>query len=505
MKLLLVHPPIRLTEPPSHAPFGALQIAAVADALGHQVAVLDLNAFRIGIDAFRQEIRADKWDLVGISALSSQYQFVKQLLPVIREEHPDALIVGGGGGFSAQAEEWLRWLPELDVIVVGEGENTFVELLDVVYSKRFSEVRGLAYRDEKGEIKLTEPRPFIGMPDSGIFETLDDLPYPAWELAPVEVYLQNSRIPLCPQTMNPQLRRLSITHERGCPMDCRFCFHCAMSARDLRRIYKRKFEGWPVIRFPSAKYVVEHIKLLRMKYAINFVSMLDENFLANKKRCFEFADLMEKEGLAGLVKFGVLGHPANADPQVILRLRDVGLTYISFGAENANQHILNLLNKKSTVEQIQNAIDICIKCEVYPITTWMISPEDTPETVLNTIRFWKRNQITCKPFIETAYPATKLFEDNKEKIIDYFLEDDEKKRIARLESEGKNEMVEEIKDKALERYILHLGDATDLVCNLNSTFNDLEIIGLQELMLKKDERRILKWAKAKEGNFKNDK
>jgi len=197
-----------------------LQIAAVADALGHQVAVLDMNAYRIGLDAFRQEIRADDWDLVGISALSSQYKYVKQLLPIVREEHPDALIVGGGGGFSAQPKEWLQWLPELEVIVVGEGENTFAELLDVVYSKRFDEVRGLAYRDERGKVKLTEPRPFIGMPDSGIFESLDDLPYPAWELAPVEIYLQNSRIPLCPATLDPNIRRLSITHERGCPMNC---------------------------------------------------------------------------------------------------------------------------------------------------------------------------------------------------------------------------------------------------------------------------------------------
>ena len=493
-KVLLIHPIARETEPPYHPPLGLLSIAAVLDALGEQVAVLDLNAFRISLDAFRHEIRADEWDVVGFSALTSQYKHLKKLVPIVKEEHPDALIIGGGGGFSAQPREWLRWLP-IDVIVIGEGENTIVELMDVVYSKRFNEVRGIAYKDENGKVKFTEPRPFIGMPDSGVFESLDDLPYPAWDLAPVEVYLQNSRIPLCPATMDPNIRRLSITHERGCPYDCRFCYHCAMSARDYRRIYGREFKGWPAIRRPSPEYVVNHIKYLRMKYAINFVSMLDENLLADKKWCLEFADLYEREGLAGLVRFGCLGHPSCFDPALIRRLKDIGLTYVSIGAESADQHVLDALNKRSTVEQIQNAIDVCIKCEVYPITTWMITPDDDVESVLRTIRFWRRNQIKCRPFFETPYVATPLFEKYKDKIIDYFLEDEEKRRIAELEREGKTEEVEKIKDRALERYVERLGDATDLAINLNPNFDDLQMLGLQQIMFEQDERRLIKWSK----------
>ena len=388
----------------------------------------------------------------------------------------------------------MRWLP-VDVIVIGEGENTIVELMDVVYSKRFNEVRGIAYKDENGKVKFTEPRPFIGMPDSGVFESLDDLPYPAWDLAPVEVYLQNSRIPLCPATMDPNIRRLSITHERGCPYDCRFCYHCAMSARDYRRIYGKEFKGWPAIRRPSPEYVVNHIKYLRMKYAINFVSMLDENLLADKKWCLEFADLYEKEGLAGLVRFGCLGHPSCFDPALIRRLHDIGLTYVSIGAESADQRILDALNKRSTVEQIQNAIDVCIKCEVYPITTWMITPDDDVESLLRTIRFWRRNQIKCKPFFETPYVATPLFEKYKDKIIDYFLEDEEKRRIAELKIEGKTEEIEKIRDRALEHYVERLGDATDLTINLNPNFDDLQMLGLQQVMFEQDEKRLIKWKK----------
>jgi radical SAM superfamily enzyme YgiQ (UPF0313 family) len=497
MKVLFVWPIVRPEEPPYHIPFSLAQIAAVSESLGHACAFLDVNAHRFGLDVLRAEARADEFDVVAISGLTSQYKYIKQYLPILREVQPNALIVAGGGFITSQPYEMMKFLPQIDVACIGEGENTWVEICDHVFDRRFEEVRGVIFRDEKGNIKMTEPRPLIGMKDSGLYESLDDLPYPAYDLLPMDVYLRNSQIPLCPETMRPDLRRISITHERGCPFMCRFCTHLGMSATDLARIYGREFKGWPVVRRPSPKYYIEHIKYLRMKFCVNFISILDENFLADKKFCLEFADLMEKEGLVGLVRFGILGHPVSADPQVISRLRDVGCSYISWGAESADQKILDALNKHSSPEAIQNAIDTCMKFEVYPITTWMVTPNDTPETVLKTIRFWKRNQITCKPFYETAYPGTELFETYKDKIIDYFLEDEEKELIKKLEDEGRKGEAEEIKLRGLERYVERLGDATDLVVNLNPNFNELEMLGLQHAMFEKDERRILKWAKLK--------
>ncbi len=497
MKVLFVWPIVRPEEPPHHIPFGLAQICAVSESMGHACAFLDVNAHRFGLDVLRAEARSDDFDVVAIGGLTSQYKYIKQYLPVLREAQPDALIVAGGGFITSQPHDMMRWCKEIDVGVIGEGENTWVELCDHVYDRRFEEVRGLIFRDEGGNIKMTEPRPLIGMKDSGLFESLDELPYPSYDLLPMDVYLRNSQIPLCPETLRPDLRRISVVSERGCPQTppCRFCTHLGMSCSDLSRVYGKKFKG-PNVRWQSAQYLVNHIKYLRLKYAINFCSILDENFLSNKKRCLEFADLMEKEGLVGLVRFGVLGHPAAADPEVIGRLRDVGLSYISFGAESADQNVLNALGKRSSPEQIQNAIDICVKFEVYPITTWMISVDDDYNSILKTVRFWKRNQITCKPFFETPYVATKLYEDYKEKIIDYFLEDEEKKQIQLLKEEGRMDEVEKIRDKALERYVLNLGDAVNLTVNLNPNFDDLQMLGIQQAMFEKDERRLMRMAKA---------
>lgn len=444
-------------------------IGAVADARGEAVAVLDWNAFRFGIDAFRVEIKRDDFDLIGVSALTSQYKYVKQIVPILREAHPDAVIMLGGGILTSQPEDMMKWL-DIDVGVIGEGENTMHELLDVVFSRRFGEVRGIIYRDEKGRIKRSEPRPLIGMKDCGFYEKLDDLPYPAWELSPLEVYLRNSSIPLGPYAIRATAR-FDVSTERGCPKRCDFCQHLGMSSWDLGRIWNRKFIG-PPVRFFSAKYVVDMVKQLRFKYKADFISFLDENFLINKKRAFEIAELWEEEGLAGLVRFGCLGSVDAADYDLLQKLRDVGLDYVSYGGECANDYVLKSMGKNTTVVQMQDAIDNTMKAGVNPIMTFMVGhPSDSLESVYDTIQFFIRNQINCVPFFCTPYVGTQLYEKHKDKILEQY-------------------------DGDLEAYVTALDDATQFCVNLTK-WNDAELIGLKDMMARCDLRALKRFAELK--------
>ncbi len=95
MKILFINPPVRIQEPAKHIPWGIAMLASIAESLGHDVAVLDLNAFRLGMNAIRHEISGEKWDIIGIGGLSSQYKYIKQILPELRKLFPDALILGG--------------------------------------------------------------------------------------------------------------------------------------------------------------------------------------------------------------------------------------------------------------------------------------------------------------------------------------------------------------------------------------------------------------------------
>jgi len=469
MKILFINPPVRIQEPPKHVPYGLAILANIADGMGLDVALLDVNAYRIPIEVVREEISEENYDIICIGGMTTQYKYIKQYVKLVRVVHPDSLIVAGGGFLTAQPREIMEWLPEVDVGVVGEGEETFVELLEKSVSKRWSEVKGIVYRED-GEVVFTEPRPLIGH-GTQIFKKLDDVPYPAWYLFPLEeVYFPNSPLLLSPEAMSAK-RRLDIVTERGCNHNCRHCTHLGMSTRDLKRIYGDKVKG-PNLRYFSAEYVVEMIKYLRLKYAVDFVSFLDENFTANRKRCFEICDLLEREDLVGVVKFGCLGSVDTVDRELLQRLHDVGFTYISYGGESANNHILKQIGKNTTVEQMQSAIEETKRAGINPVMSFMEGyPGETIDDMIRTTEFWKNNNIFCRPFFIQPYPGTQMFYEYKDKILQQYGD--------------------------LESFVLDLDDAQKLTVNLTD-FTDPELLGLRELMTNHDLERLKRFKELKE-------
>lgn len=469
MKIIFVNPIVRPQDPPYHIPFGIAILARIADQLGHDVGILDLNANRFSVDAFREELKDADYrdaDVFGIGGMSSQYKFIKPLVPIIKQVHPDALLVAGNGFLTTLPEETMKLLPQVDVGIIGEGERTFTELLDVVNSENFSRVKGLIYRED-GELVRTKHRELIMNLD-------EEVPWPHWDMLPLEIYFQYSAN-LMGVASSPELqrsrRRMSIVTERGCPRKCAWCTHLGQSCFDLSRIYGKTIKG-PAVRYHSARYTVDMVKQLRFKYGVDFVSILDENFLANKKRCYEIADLWEKEDLAGLVHFGVLGDPPSAsDYELLQRLKDVGLCYVSIGIETASNRLLAEYGKNTTIEQGQQAINSIMKARVTPITTFMAGyPTETIEDYIKTVEFWKKNMMLVNPFLLQPYPGTKLFLDNRDKII---------------EQHGD-----------IEHFLLSLSDATDFSVNI-SPWSDAELLGLRQLMMAQDINRIRKFGESR--------
>lgn len=464
MKVLFVNPPIRVQEPAKHIPYGLSILAALTDELGHQVAFIDLNAERVGVDGLRQTLKLDRFDVVAIGGLITQYKYIKEILPVIKEKQPQALIVAGGGFFTSMPKWMMKHLP-IDVGVIGEGEKTWVEVLDHVDDQRWKRVKGIIYRKRSGKIIRNPPRLLMTEKE------LDELPYPAWDLLPLNVYFANSKLPLSVEAMTCN-RRLDVISERGCPFECIFCTHLGMSQRDINRIYRCNRKG-PAIRFQSPEYVVEMIKYMRLKYQVDFISFLDENLTSRPKRCFELCDLLEEEDLVGLIKFGCLGHVATVSYQLLQRLRDVGFTYISYGGESADQRMLDSIKKRQTPEQMQAALDATVKAEMNPIMTFMcMYPDEDIDSILATVNFWIRNQAHIEPFFITPYPATELYEKYKNVILKQY-------------------------DGDMDAFLLELDDATKLVANLSKNFNDVEALGLRQLMIQHDVKRIKRFADLK--------
>ncbi len=467
MKIIFINPIVRPQDPPFHIPQGIAILARIADQLGHQVGILDLNAHRLGVDAFREELRGEDYrdaDIVGITGLSSQYRFIKPLVPIVREKLPDALLVAGGGFLTSCPEDIMDLLP-FDVGVIGEGERTFTELLDAAYNLNFSRVKGLIYR-ESGELVRTPYRPLI--------ENIDEVPWPHWDMLPLSVYFQfsaNLLGPASPPELQMCRRRMSIVTERGCPRMCTFCQHLGMSARDQSVIYKQPIKGKNV-RWNSARYVVDMVRHLRFKYGVDFVSVLDENFMSNRKRALEVCDLWEREDLVGLVHWGCLGDVASADHELLQRMRDCGCRYVSYGGEVASDRLLRAIGKNTTVKQTQAAIDATIKAGITPIVTYMVGfPTEKVGDCIQTVEFWRRNRMLVRPFLITPYPGTELFYEHRNRI---------------LAQHGGD----------MEKFLLSLGDATDLSANI-SPWDDATLLGLRELMTAQDVDRIRRWADGK--------
>ena len=126
MKVLLINP--RYAGGSRNFPLGLGYLAAVARAAGHEVEVLDVNALGLADVEVEARLAAGRWDVFALTGLITEYRFMVELAGVIRRLRPGALIVAGGGLASVAPEHVLRTAP-IDVAVIGEGEETFRELL----------------------------------------------------------------------------------------------------------------------------------------------------------------------------------------------------------------------------------------------------------------------------------------------------------------------------------------------------------------------------------------
>ncbi len=512
MKVLFIVPEIRLDSSPNHFPFWAGILAAIAEQKGGHVGILDLNALRVKYGGYQvpsrvisEEVSSEKWDIIGIGGLTTTYGRIKQLAPLIRKNAPDSLFIGGGGWSTYNPTEILELVPELDLIVIGEGEETFSELYDEVNkgTRDFEKVNGLCIRDKSLGYRFTAPRALIA--------DLNTVPYPAYDLMETEIYFKFSALPLSVDSFNAK-RRASTVWERGCPRGCTFCSHNGMSRIDLQNIYgdgDRK-QGEKLVRisdkendtfqlparWPTPEYAVNNVKLLKEKFDVDFISILDENMTSNLKWTKEFCDLYVKEGLDKTVKWGTLGDAPSVavKPEIIPVMRDAGCAYISFGFESASDKVLNQdIQKGQLRSHLQKTIDTIKNAKMTPITTFMIgNAHENIDDLMETVDFWIQNGAEVDPFICTPYVGSPIFYDYK----DYLLQQYDTK--LKLVAEGKVKVDEKTlhnwKLAALDKFMSECGDATKYTASVSQYFTIAELFALKEFMYKHDTRRMLQMA-----------
>ena len=263
-KVLFINPRVREEDVPRHVPYGIALLASIIMEKGHKVQVYDENAWRSSENVLKQVLQADNWDVIALGGITTAYGNIKEIVTMARYVCPNATIILGGGVLTSLPHEMMFWLYEIDVGVIGEAFNTFPEILDMIDKggKEFSEIPGTISLDENNRLKMGPIRELI--------EDLDTLPYPAWDLFPLEeVYFPNSQVLFSEEGMLAN-RRLDVNASYGCSLICRYCYHLGISGdmryessngkEELKVVFDEPGNYTRQIRYHSPDYIVNMVK-----------------------------------------------------------------------------------------------------------------------------------------------------------------------------------------------------------------------------------------------------
>ena len=439
MKVLLINSPIRLDADPSCIPYGLAIMASTLWGHGYEVDIYDINGLRPEKSEIRDTLKEIPWDVVGVSGLITTFEFQTWLITQLKAMNAHAPIISGGGLATTSSELLFRHTP-VDITVLGEGEQTLLELCRVLENGGdLDNVAGIAFR--KGDrIMKTAPRENI--------DDLDSIPFPAWELLPMDIYLQN---PIWGDLAGNSsgfrkdvniTRSMNVISSRGCPFSCNYCYHLF---------------GRSKYRLRSPRNIMEEIECLVDQYGVDFIGFVDDNMMASEKRLMEFCDLMKERRFP--ITWGCHGRVTNAKPDVLKQMADTGCVWIGYGIESGSQKILDAMNKRAMVARAEQAISETRKAGIFPNTTFIFGyPGETLDTIQETIDFKRHMGIQCGSFFATPYPGTPLFEQIRHRIKDQ------------------------------ESFIQSLGNATEFTINL-TRFEDETLFRLKKAQ---DENRDVK-------------
>lgn len=346
-------------------PLGIGYIAAVLRQVGHIVHTWDIHAENLLWTEVTEKIKTFDFDIIGISAISSQYLYVKRLSSLIKETHSVPVIVGGA--LATYSAKLVLERCSVDYCVIGEGELTVVDLLKNLNNPQ--NVKGIAYKNQSGMPVFTEPRPYIS--------DLGTLLLPAYDLFDMDYYVTSSTKMAAKQldgeTAFKRLRNLRtgyVVTGRGCPYRCRFC--------------SRNYRG---VRVRPLGHIMEEIEFLKEKYGVQYIHFGDELLTLNKKRTLELCEEMKRVGLL----WDCQSRVNIVDEEMLSAMKKSGCVTIGFGIESGSQRLLDAMKKQITVEQIERAMRTAMKLEIDIKVQLMFGfPGENMESLQETIDLFKR-------------------------------------------------------------------------------------------------------------------
>lgn len=315
-------------------------------------------------------------DIVGISVKSVKIPTTIKMAGICKKINKNIIVVTGGFHATNRPEDLLM-SEHIDVVVRGEGEETFLQLVNSMESGTygFDNICGISFKGTDGAIISTDDRELI--------EKLDDIPFPAREL--IWEY----------EKYTPDQIGWIMT-SRGCPYDCSYC--------NSKTIWNRR------VRFVGIGRILEEIRYLKKEFNATHVTFMDDSFTVNRKRVLEFCETLIKQKIG--ITWSCLTRADLVDEEIVRRMKEAGCVKFDIGIESGSERIQKLINKDIDFSDIRSASAIFKKCGMFWTGFFMLGfPTETKEDILKTLSFMKEVRPNWAYLsIFTPYPGSKFYD-----------------------------------------------------------------------------------------------
>ncbi|MGE4357065.1 MAG: radical SAM protein [Candidatus Omnitrophota bacterium] len=331
---------------------GLASISAYCRKYGIKSKVIDLRLPHCTSKDVLDYISDNKPLLVGITAFTTEVTAGNEIARLIKEFFPQLPIVVGGPHPSIIPRETLSEFTNFDIAVIGEGEKTLIDLIQIFENKemnRIDYIRGIAFR-RQGEIIVNPP------PEP--MEDINSLPFPAWDYFELEYYH----------------RIFPVSTSRGCPYSCYFCSPKYLGDRVRVRNYQNIVE--------EIKWLVDRFGAKRLQFADATLGLLKEGAIM---MCEEII----RKGLNKKIKWDCETRADSVNLELLRRMKEAGCEWIAFGVETGSERILKEVVKKGeTKEEIRHAVRLAKKVGLKVRCFFIIGHyTETVDTIKETIDF----------------------------------------------------------------------------------------------------------------------